>query len=430
MKDIILIAKKELTENLSKKLFLSFIVFFIIYAGYLNYLSLDIYKNVSSNIESSPQIIMSADPNQGIFAPLFANFFLLFLLIFPVIVSTSVSSEKDNGTYDILQLYFKPFKIIMGKYLSYFFLSAVLFIITFFLLVPYIISGGFIDSLYTVNLVCGFISVAFLWIAVSLFISAITSPQISFYIIIVINFFLISIDFVSEIVNLNILDAVKVLIPYNFYDKILSGIFDLKFYLGYILASVFFLALTFFKVQHKKYIHYVVSIILFVISIIIVIQVNIKYDLTFNKINSLSGDSIKILDKIKDKEVKVNLYIKQNEAKWQTANDLIKLYKMNFNNILFDFLDPVMYGYEYGTIEFKGSEGEAETLSIDEDVFTENIYYAATGEKIKVDTKRKLKGYPYKFELNNKIFYLTWIIFIIFTIIILRKIILKGGTKI
>jgi len=92
MRKLMLITEKELTENWSKKLFLSFIIFFIIYAGYLNFLSLNIYTNVSSNAKTSPQLIMSADPNQGILAPLYSNFFLLFLFVFPIVVSTSISS--------------------------------------------------------------------------------------------------------------------------------------------------------------------------------------------------------------------------------------------------------------------------------------------------------------------------------------------------
>ena len=425
MKKIILITKKELTENWSKKLFLSFILFFIIYAGYLNFLSLDIYTNVSVNIASSPQIIMSADPNQGILAPLFSNFFLLFLLIFPIIVSTSISAEKENGTFDILRLNFKPTQILAGKFFAYFILASFLFVVAFLFLLPYVVSGGFVDIKYTLNLICGFLAISFLWIAISLFISAITSPQTSFYVIIIFNILLLGIDFISGIVSLNILKFLQNLVPYNFYIKILSGIFDLKFYLGYILSSLFLFVVTLFQIQHKKYTFYIMSIVLFLIFLLLVLQVNKKYDFTFNKINSLSENSIKVLDKIKNKKVEVNLYIKENEAKWQTANDLIKLYRMNFDNIRFNFLDPEMYGVEYGAIEFQCKNRKAKTLSIDEDVFTGKIYYVATGNKINVNTKRQVIGYPYKFKQGNKIFYLFWIIFILFAIIIVRKAMIK-----
>jgi len=304
-----------------------------------------------------------------------------------------------------------------------------MFVFTFLLLFPYVISGGFIDIKYTLNLICGFLAISFLWIAFSLFISAITPPQISFYIMIIFNIILLGIDFIAEIVGVSPLRYIQSLIPYNFYNKILSGIFDLKFYLGYILSSAFFLALTLFKVQHRKYGAYVLSIIIFFIALFFAMQINLKSDLTFNKINSLSDNSIKVLDKIKNKKVEVNLYIKENEAKWQTANDLIKLYRMSFHNIKFNFLDPEIYGFEYGTIEFKSDRGDVKTLSIDENVFTENIYYVSTGKKIKVDTKKKIVGHKYIFKIHHKIFYLFWTIFIIFAIIIGRRYILKGGAR-
>ncbi len=429
MKNILLISEKELIESWSKKIFLNIIIFFIIFAGYLNFLSLEIYSDVSINTEVSPQIIMSADPNQGIFAPLFSNFFLFFLLIFPVVVSITISSEKDNGTYDILKLIFNDFSIIAGKFIAYFLLAGVLFLIAFLLLLPYIVFGGFVDFKYALNLFIGFVSISFFWISLALFISAITPQQLSFYLIITFNFIILGIDFISDIVNFPFLESIRKISPYYFYDIVLEGIFNLKYILGYIFSGIFLLIITLFINQRKKYPIFLIIAILWIVILLLVLRIDIKYDFTFNKINSLSENSIKVLNQIKDKQIDVNLYIRKNGPKWQTAIDLLKLFQISFDNIKFNFINPENSIKEYGTIEFVCDKNKIEQLSIDEDVFTESIYYVATLKKIKIDTKRVPKGKPYEFKGKIKTLYFLWILSIIFFIFIMRKIILKGGTE-
>lgn len=197
--------------------------------------------------------------------------------------------------------------------------------------------------------------------------------------------------------------------------------------MGYIITGLFLFIVTLFINQRKKWLIFFISAGLWIISLCLVSRINQNYDFTFNKINSLSENSIKVLNKLKHKNIVVNLYIRKYGPKWRTADDLIKLFKLNFNNIEFNFINPETADKEYGVIEFICDSNRVEQLSIDEDVFTESIYYVATDKKIKVDVKKVTQGKPYKFRRKHKIFYLLWTLMIILGIFLIRKIFLTGG---
>ncbi len=425
MKKLWLISEKEIIETISKRVFYLFLIFFIIYAGYLNFLSLEIYTNISNNTVTSPQLIMSADPNQGIIAPLFSNFFLFFLLIFPIIFSTAISSEKENKTFDILKLNFNENYLVIGKFIAYLLLSFIFFIITFMILFPYIFGKGFVDINYFFNLFYGFFSISLLWVSLILFISAISPYYLSFYIVLSFNILILGLDFISDIIKLPFLDYLRVIFPYNYYDNILKGIFNLKMILLYIISGIMFLYLTSIILKNKKYKKIIFVILIYIISIIFISKINYKKDFTFNKINSLSETSIKLLKKVKQKKIIINLYIKRYGAKYQTALDLIKLYELSFNNIKFNFINPETTNKEYGIVEFIYKNRKKDTLSIDESIFTENIYYVASGKHIKVHIVKKNVGKPFFFRKKLKTYYIIWILFLITFIIYLRKIIIN-----
>ncbi len=423
---IYLIAEKELYENLCKKTFIGIMLFLILYAGYLNFLSMEIFTGLSAETELSPQLIMSADPNQGILAPLFSNLFIVILLIFPVIISTSISAEKNNNTFSMLKLIFNDTTIIIGKFIAYFILALSLFLITFLLLIPYILHNGFIDRYYILNVFFGFIIITSVWILLSLLISAITPLSLSFYTIMLFNISILLISFISDIVNFKPLKLLNNILPYSFYDYILKGIFDLKLYTAYSITGVFLFLMLKSVLSKKKYI--VLYTILYILSIFIINLIDIKKDVTFNKINSLSSNAINVLNKIKDKDVKVILYIKEDGPKWQTAVDLINTFRLNFKNIKFIFLEPDE-NIEYGLIKFKYKNRTAKTLSVDEDIFVKNIFFVATGKKLSMEFKKKQIGKPFKFTYNGKILYLLWTFFIVLSILYGRKLIIKGGIK-
>lgn len=92
----------------------------------------------------------------------------------------------------------------------------------------------------------------------------------------------------------------------------------------------------------KNAINYVYAVIVFITFVVINIlsqDFNYQWDVTANKLNSLSKQSIKVLDNLED-TLSIRIFLKKANEKKSYAKMITKFYEDNSKNIKVSFIDP------------------------------------------------------------------------------------------
>ncbi len=444
-----LFAEKEFTDTFSRKSVLVILSGIAIYLGIITIATLDFFSNISFQARINPQSAGGSDPNQGVLAPLFNNSFILFLIIFPLLAAAAVVREREQGTYDIVSLSGGERNLLAGKVIFYWLFGMLIILMPFLNLLPFFATGGFIDGLYAVNLLIHASTLALVWTLLFLFISRV-SPNSSSAIYIAggITVALLSLSFLESIITSYrgwlIFKSIIEITPLGLFNHALEGTLKPATLLLWLTAAFFTGSLLKGKRESA-----LASLIVGITFTVLVSRVMLpEYDLTFNKANSLSKRTTALLDNLllKSKEdygrekVYVFSIISYQGPKWETAQELIELFKRRYRRIKFVLVEPEerdlelqnfknlppeliqkIENAEYGKVIFyspskpQNSKSQNskysidETLSIDENVFARKIYRVITGKEIKAPLQEsKPESKPYDLSGLRRTIVILW----------------------
>lgn len=248
----------------------------------------------------------------------------VFLFLIPAITMRSFAEEKRTGTIELL--FTKPLtdmQIIISKFVGG-------LVLVIFSLVPTLIyyfsvvtlSEGGIDNGGTFGSYIGLLMIGATFVSIGVFCSSLSSNQVvAFIIAVFLSFFIyVGFDFIGSFSRFGGFDSfVRNMGMFEHYQSVKRGVVDTRDLLYFITVIALFMLFTLLVLERRKR---QAKLPQFMVSFLIVIVINfigsfqfLRFDLTAEKIHSLSPATIEFLrhktsTKTKDGEVKGNIDIK------------------------------------------------------------------------------------------------------------------------
>ncbi len=283
----------------------------------------------------------------------------LFILLIPALTMGSVANEKSEGTLEFVLTHGVTDRaFIIGK-----FLGATIFcgLILLFLF-PIAISFSFFGNLDWGVIFGQYFAALFLaglLVALGAFISTCFSNQISSLVVTgvaVFLFLVLGLDIVTAMLPGFLVSWFNTLSPLSHYESLGRGVVDLRDLWYFASATVVFLGLAYLQLlrrrlgnQKQEYRRFLLGVCLFlgiaVLSNIIGAWIPGRFDLTQDKLYTMSPSTKKILGELQD-VVNINLYAsKQIPGQFQSVlretKDILRDYQtLSKGNITVAFKDP------------------------------------------------------------------------------------------
>lgn len=257
--------------------------------------------------------------------PLFDLAPWVFMFLIPAITMRSFAEERKNGTIELL--FTKPLtdtQIIVSKYIGG-------LVLVIFSLIPTLIyyfsvnslgdPPGNIDNGGTFGSYIGLLMIGATFVAIGIFCSSVTHNQVvAFIIAVFLSFFIyLGFDFMASFSTFGNFDAfVRNMGIFEHYQSIKRGVVDTRDLLYFVTVIVLFVLFTKFVLEKRKR----TGFLQFLITTAIVIVINfigsfqfLRFDLTEEKIHSLSPATVSFLEnktslKVDGKTVKGNIDVK------------------------------------------------------------------------------------------------------------------------
>jgi len=188
--------------------------------------------------------------------PLFGILPWLFLILAPAITMRSWAEEKKMGTIEVLMtLPLKDYEVVLGKFFSSFFFMTIAVVLT----LPLALTITFLGNPDTGSIVGGYLGACLMggaYLAIGLFISALTKNQIVAFIVSIVTCFALLI--LGE--DLVLMSAPNMLAPLFTYlglgahfESISRGVIDSRDILYYVSVIGFFLYLNTLALESRKW---------------------------------------------------------------------------------------------------------------------------------------------------------------------------------
>lgn len=161
---------KELTEILSGRALWIMLLLVCPLVGYSFVQAVSLYSEASAAALQSPASAASLSPLDGILVPTFGSFYVAVTLLFPFVAIRALGQEKESGSLRLLvQLPYRTSTIILTKLAAVLAAWALVSIPTLSVLGIWVLLGGHLGPLETLNLVFGHVLYGLLVGTVALF---------------------------------------------------------------------------------------------------------------------------------------------------------------------------------------------------------------------------------------------------------------------
>jgi len=178
MKNIWIIAKKEIRTYFTSPIAFAVIAVFLVLTGFFFYSIIWWFNSQAIQMSQNPSYYQQININQMVFAPLLNNISIILLLMLPLLSMRLFSEEKKIGTEELL--YTSPLsvsQIILGKFLAALAVLACMLLLTWIpALFTFIWGNPEISPFLTGYLGLFLMGAAFL--AIGIFFSSLTENQI------------------------------------------------------------------------------------------------------------------------------------------------------------------------------------------------------------------------------------------------------------
>lgn len=253
---ILTIAKKEFLEFISTPLLLITETLFVVLAGYFFYLGMLYFNQLSVEWLSNPVLQKeSLSPSTVLIPPIFSNYALLLLFFVPLLTMSTFSSEKKGGTLELVfTLPVRDIELVFGKWLGVSIMILILFIpLWVYPLISQLFGLPLSFMTYTSGFL-GLLLLAFFFASVGLFVSSLFESQTASAVmgvgLLVILWTLES----AQIFQIKLGGAFLAALSIQKYlQPFLRGIVSIENILFFVLATSFFLFLTFRSLEKRSF---------------------------------------------------------------------------------------------------------------------------------------------------------------------------------
>ncbi len=414
--------RKEIKDILKTKAAVIYFLLLFLIIAYSFFSAVDLYSKASVSAVSNPLYAAGFEPVFGVFVPTFGGLFMVFSLIAPFLFVRLIGKEKEDNTIPLLlQFPFSIKEIFLYKSVAGFFVVVISILIVCPVFVIWYFLGGFIPIMETVLLIFGYLLYGFLVLSVSVFASVIFNESSNASVFAL--WIIISSWFVDFGKDMNIIPFAGVISKFSLTATLKvfeNGILSVFSVLYLLLLSVLFLILGYIYfnlniVNKLKYV--IVSILLFVLSVVFAYQFQVQYDLTMSKKHSFSYEKTNFLKKIG--KLKIKVYMEPTDSRYKDyENDFLKKLKLVKRNVVITFAKGDELKENYGLFKYFLNGKEETTYSnSEEEIFM--ILQKLTGTTLKkAKDNHRFKGYPLVVEKGwSK--YLFFVYLILFPLLLL-----------
>jgi ABC-2 type transport system permease protein len=178
MKNIWIIAKKELRTYFTSPIAYVIMTVFLVLIGFFFYSLIWWFNTQSMQAAQNPYAAQQMNINQMVFGPLFNNMSIILLLMLPLLTMRLFAEEKKIGTEELLMTSpISVWQILIGKFLASFLVLAVMLGLTG-LLASFTFLYGNPELFPVLNGYLGLLLMGGAFIAIGLFFSSLTENQI------------------------------------------------------------------------------------------------------------------------------------------------------------------------------------------------------------------------------------------------------------
>ena len=418
MKKIWIIATKEFRSYFLSPVGYSVISSFLFITGYMFYQRLVFFvKQSVAGDRIGQQLQMSL--NDAIVKPLYGTINVLFLFIIPVITMRLISEEKKTKTIELLlSSPVSAWQIVVGKYKGAMLLVMTALLCTFiYPLVLYM--GGNPDMGQVFSMYIGLVLLSSVYVATGVLWSSVTENQIISGILTFVSllFFWI-VDWSTQNSSQYVADIlyyISIMKHFEYFGQGVLSLNDAVYYMSLCSVLIYISYLLFDNVWNIK------RVVKFIATILILVLINIsttlhdsRLDITRDKVNSLSDQTIKVLKSLEENvHFKAVLDPSTDGPVFKRAMDQYGYYT---DMISYEIIDGSESGYKNNHISVTSNKRETQLDIISEEGITSAIVLVARqdikkiyftlghGERIfneKSDYSlvfARMKGYGYKVE--------------------------------
>jgi len=250
------LARKEVLESASTPFLFLVTTVFLFLSGNFFYSGALYYSRLSAEWLANPQLQKNTlNASTLLLPPLFSNYSLLLLFFVPLLTMASFSSEKRNGTLELLfTLPIRDAEIVLGKWLGT--VSILLFLLLPLWLHPlfYRTIGGAINFECYASGFLGLLLLACLFSAIGLFVSSLLESQTASAILT--TGILILLWTWENIQSFSFKGAGENILKFSlqkYFQPFLRGLISTEGVLFFLFAIAFFLFLTLRSIEKRSY---------------------------------------------------------------------------------------------------------------------------------------------------------------------------------
>jgi ABC-2 type transport system permease protein len=254
MRNIWIIAKKEIRSYFSSPIAYVVVAVFLILVGFFFFSLLSWFNSMAIQMAQNPYYYQQVNINQMVYSPLFHNISIILLLMLPLLTMRLFSEEKKLGTDELL--FTSPIsvnEIILGKYLASLFVLFIMLALTGLLSI-FTFAFGNPELAPILNGYLGLFLMGAAFVAIGLFFSSLTENQIvsaSLTFGALLLFWII--NWASTSASGFWQSVLNYLSFFQHFDDLTKGILDTKDLVYYLSFAFFGLFLTHAVIQSRRW---------------------------------------------------------------------------------------------------------------------------------------------------------------------------------
>ncbi len=254
MKNIWVMAKKEIKTYFSSPIAYAVVAVFLVLVGFFFYSLISWFNSMSIQMAQNPYYYQQVNINQMVYTPLFHNISIILLLMLPLLTMRLFAEEKKMGTEELL--FTSPVavnEIILGKFVGCLFVLLIMLLLTGLLSIFTFVYGN-PEVTPLLNGYLGLFLMGAAFISVGLFFSSLTENQIVAAVLTfgALLFFWI-INWASTSASGVWQSVLNYLSFFQHFDDMTRGILDTKDLVYYLSFAFFGLFMTHAVIQSRRW---------------------------------------------------------------------------------------------------------------------------------------------------------------------------------
>ncbi len=257
MSNILSIFSKDTKSYFFSMIAYAVIATFLVLSGFFFSSAVSYFSFYSFQLSAQPYLsAQGLNLTEAVIGNLFFNFSVVLLLMIPILTMRTLAEEQKQGTFELLLTYpVNEFQVVLGKFLAAFFVFTVMIAPTFLYLLILRKVGGDFEWGVVLSGFLGQVLLGVAFISFGVFASSLSENQL---ISAVLTFgFLLLLWIIAWLAEFLPPDASRWINGFSLTrhaEDFFKGIIELKHLVFYLLFTIFFLFLTVWRLQTRKWV--------------------------------------------------------------------------------------------------------------------------------------------------------------------------------